>query len=427
MFLNKLADLRLRRNILVRWQEADSFTLIELLIVIAIIGILAAAVVLVLNPQQMIAQGRDSTRLQDIKTLNSAIGEYLANGNTALGTANVVYVSVPDPTLASGATSTCASLGLPALPSGWIYNCVSTTTLQETNGSGWMPVNFHSISTGTPLPTLPIDPTNTTSSGEFYTYATNGTSYELTAHFESNNYQTYAASDGGPDPSAYEAGTSLTLTPFIHGMVAYWPLAEGTGLTAYDHSGWGNNGTLSATTDTPVWTANCFNAKTCLTFDGLDDYVNFGTPANFDNLNATFIAWINTTYTFSDMRIIVNQATSTHNFLMIMNSGNIVAATVQGSTTQWEQTQNTYNDGKWHMVAAVRNGDNAGNLQIYVDGQAVALTTNTGNSWSMSDTAKMGAKSSSQFFYGGEISKSYVFNTALTAAQIQAIYNAEKP
>jgi len=155
MFLNKLADLRLRRNILVRWQEADSFTLIELLIVIAIIGILAAAVVLVLNPQQMIAQGRDSTRLQDIKTLNSAIGEYLANGNTALGTANVVYVSVPDPTLASGATSTCASLGLPALPSGWIYNCVSTTTLQETNGSGWMPVNFHSISTGTPLPTLP--------------------------------------------------------------------------------------------------------------------------------------------------------------------------------------------------------------------------------------------------------------------------------
>ncbi|MDE2145036.1 MAG: type II secretion system protein, partial [Patescibacteria group bacterium] len=46
--------------------ERSSFTLIELLIVIAIIGILASALVLVLNPAQLLSQSRDSRRTQDL-------------------------------------------------------------------------------------------------------------------------------------------------------------------------------------------------------------------------------------------------------------------------------------------------------------------------------------------------------------------------
>ncbi|HMB17541.1 MAG TPA: prepilin-type N-terminal cleavage/methylation domain-containing protein, partial [Candidatus Paceibacterota bacterium] len=41
----------------------QAFTLIELLVVIAILSILAVAVTLILNPAQLIRQGRDSTRL----------------------------------------------------------------------------------------------------------------------------------------------------------------------------------------------------------------------------------------------------------------------------------------------------------------------------------------------------------------------------
>ncbi|MFA7201381.1 MAG: type II secretion system protein, partial [Candidatus Paceibacterota bacterium] len=42
-----------------------SFTLIELLIVIGILAILTAAVVIVLNPTELLKQGRDSTRMTD--------------------------------------------------------------------------------------------------------------------------------------------------------------------------------------------------------------------------------------------------------------------------------------------------------------------------------------------------------------------------
>ncbi|MCL5006914.1 MAG: prepilin-type N-terminal cleavage/methylation domain-containing protein, partial [Patescibacteria group bacterium] len=70
------------------------FTLIELLISIAVIGILAAVVVVVLNPAQLLAESRDSRRIQDLGNLNNAIGMYLTEGNTSLGQSNVVYVSL---------------------------------------------------------------------------------------------------------------------------------------------------------------------------------------------------------------------------------------------------------------------------------------------------------------------------------------------
>ena len=55
------------------------FTLIELLVVIAILAVLAVAVTLILNPAELVRQGRDSTRLSDIGTVHRAIGLYFAD------------------------------------------------------------------------------------------------------------------------------------------------------------------------------------------------------------------------------------------------------------------------------------------------------------------------------------------------------------
>ncbi|MFA6495346.1 MAG: type II secretion system protein, partial [Candidatus Paceibacterota bacterium] len=50
-----------------------SFTLIELLIVIGILAVLVAAIVITLNPAQLLAQARDSKRQQDLSALNQAL------------------------------------------------------------------------------------------------------------------------------------------------------------------------------------------------------------------------------------------------------------------------------------------------------------------------------------------------------------------
>ena len=58
-------------------KHEKGFTLVEIVIVIAIIGILAAVTVVALKPQEIFANGRNSRRTNDVAALNSAIGQWL--------------------------------------------------------------------------------------------------------------------------------------------------------------------------------------------------------------------------------------------------------------------------------------------------------------------------------------------------------------
>lgn len=191
------------------FSNQQSFTLIELLIVIGILAILAVVVVLFINPVEYLKQTRDSKRITELQELNKAILYYQADGKTSFGSSSVVYVSIPD------ATSTCASLGLPALPSGWSYVCASTSTYRKVDSTGWIPINFTLVSWTTPLSILPIDPVNATSTGNYYIYVTGG-SWELNTRLESNKYgyggnASKTNSDGGNNDYLYEIGTNLAL------------------------------------------------------------------------------------------------------------------------------------------------------------------------------------------------------------------------
>ncbi len=191
-----------------RHQRIASFTLIELLIVIGILAILTAAVVLILNPGELLKESRDSKRMTDVASISHAIQLLLSQAPSVnLGAASTVYISLPDTSV------TCANLGLPALPSGYSYHCVTAANETLANGNGWIPIDF----TQSPIQNiaaLPVDGTNASSSYLYYTYMTDGTSmWKISATAESAKYLTRSNNDGGDENGVFEAGNNMSLLP----------------------------------------------------------------------------------------------------------------------------------------------------------------------------------------------------------------------
>lgn len=165
--------------------DVKGFTLIELLIVIGILGVLAAAVVVVLNPAELLAQARDSQRLQDLAGVNSAVSLYSA--------------SVASPSFTAGPFSTAST------------SCPDVTTctvraVYTTAGSGWVAVNLDGITGGSPLSALPRDPTNDSTYQYVFGASTTAKTWELVANLESTKF----ANGGGSDKESVDGGDSST-------------------------------------------------------------------------------------------------------------------------------------------------------------------------------------------------------------------------
>lgn len=193
--------------------KLKGFTLIELLITVAIISILAATVVLVVNPVELLKQSRDAQRISELGSIDRALGiyQYESEDGAGFGAAKTVYVSLPGP-------SDCSGLGLPNLPSDWSYGCADASHYRNTDGSGWLPINFASAGGGL-LGVLPVDPANTSTDGLYYTYVAG--SWSLSATMESAKYAIQAANDNGYSSTRYEVGSDLNLDSSWIGYAYY--------------------------------------------------------------------------------------------------------------------------------------------------------------------------------------------------------------
>lgn len=157
------------------------FTLIELLIVIAIMGILSGALLLVINPKAMIQKGRDAKRMEQIESLAKAINLALAEDEITL------------------------------IVTGECSECSSAVGDRELDGNGWVKYTVPEGKQGLSkyIPTLPIDPVNV--SPTFFIFGSTLTDFELNAYFEHPDNLTRMSTDGGDNASMYEMGSNLTV------------------------------------------------------------------------------------------------------------------------------------------------------------------------------------------------------------------------
>lgn len=169
------------------------FTLIELLIVIAIIAILGSATVLVLNPVELMRQGRDGTRINDMDTLRNAVNNYLVNATApSLGSCTAGGRCTANPGTGPFVNTTCA------------YTAGATNV----TGTGWVDINF---GTASPIAALPVDPVNSGTNIYAYMCETTNRTFEFDTKLESTKYATEMTTDGGNQAAWYEIGTAAGL------------------------------------------------------------------------------------------------------------------------------------------------------------------------------------------------------------------------
>lgn len=203
-------------------KKMKGFTLLELLIVIAILAVLSAVLILILNPAETMKKSRDSQRMSDLATMKSAIGMYLTTvtpvnltsdtpaNDRCVGNTNSVFYSlgtITDTTVAASGISAAVVSGSDA----------------SVDGTGWLPIDFTGISGGSPISNLPVDPLNTVdtltdvANTDFvyrYVCDKDDSTFEINATLESTAFTSdddKRASDGGDHATMYEVGTKLTI------------------------------------------------------------------------------------------------------------------------------------------------------------------------------------------------------------------------
>lgn len=137
--------------------KQQGFTLLEVLLVVAIIAILAGIVIIAINPSKQLADSRDTQRAADATTILNATWQYMVdnNGNApAIGSrTGAVALSATPTEICSSATGVTTCTGLvdlailystgkylvgmpkdPKCPTGCNANGVGYTIAKDVNG-----------------------------------------------------------------------------------------------------------------------------------------------------------------------------------------------------------------------------------------------------------------------------------------------------
>ncbi len=93
--------------------KIKGFTLIEILVVIGIIAVLAAIVIIAINPARQFAQARNSQRVSNLNTLLNGLGQNLADNK---GVTTCTGIGVATTSIGTPASATVTDLSACLVP-----------------------------------------------------------------------------------------------------------------------------------------------------------------------------------------------------------------------------------------------------------------------------------------------------------------------
>jgi len=222
-------------------------------------------------------------------------------------------------------------------------------------------------------------------------------------------------------PNSVHAG-GLLLPPNNLGLVAYWPLNEGSGTVAADASGKGNTGTL---TNGPTWGRG--KAGKGVVFDGGNDVITIPTQDTLftENGAITISAWIYArSYGGSSLGRIIDRSNTSDGPCFQFVLGKLYFQ-VDGATDLIRSGGTTIPLNQWVHVSATWDGSTtASNVKLYVNGREDSYV-DTISAVSLNDNStapfRIGNRTGSSGF-DGTMDEVRIYNRVLTSAEILSLY-----
>ncbi len=356
--------------------KKKAFTLIELLIVIAIIGILSGAVIVAMSGTQESAI--DSRIKASMAQLRSSIEIYgLVNGAnyTGLESDSEISLLIDD-----------------------IESQVGTPTV-NISGSG----DRYCLST------------NLKSSNELWCIDSAG----------------FAGLGGCIN---YSCDTSLGYSsggiPISTGLVGYWTMDEDSLLssnTIRDYSPYGNTGTIYGAT---FATDRMGQANKAMSFDGTSDYINIGGDSSLKLENSgTIIAWIYPKAHSNYAAVIIKGTGITGKCNYLIGQYNISGKyrfRIDIKGTQYTIVVDGVKFNEWTHLAGVYDGTN---MKFYVNGESKGTIACSGSAYTDNSALVLGRDPYAQTdrFFKGSIDDVRIYNRALSEPEIKTLYNSYNP
>jgi hypothetical protein len=246
---------------------------------------------------------------------------------------------------------------------------------------------------------------------------TDCSSYCVDTTTDTNNCGGCAIACGAPTPTGVDSG-----------LLAHWPLSEGSGSTTADTSGNSRTATL---TGSPTWTTAGYVGD-ALTFNGTSNYAEGPLGTWFGSNNTLSVsAWVYATATTNGPIFGVTQSSPPANW-------NMPFLSINGATAWaglWDGGNGVYVSATvslnaWHHLAMTYDPSGSGTRKFYVDGALSATTTVTYSPSGVADywsTYNPGdTPTGVNKYLKGTIDELRAYNRVLSAAEIQLIYYARQ-
>jgi len=231
-----------------------------------------------------------------------------------------------------------------------------------------------------------------------------------------------------------DAGTLQMGYPYDFSLVTptplgAWPQHEDSGTTAHDLSD-GYDGTVTGDTGqgkTGILGAASYQYKPA---GGSDADIEIARSGDLDPSN------MGDTFTLTQWVYTNNYTSSWENVLTIGGGGNDVIGLKSGrSSGNWElyldtsnldighvESNTTPTTGAWEFIVLTYDGS-AGEAKLYVDGSDVYTWSASGDLDSTSEDWRIGNRGEKNEAWDGKIAETRIYNEALTASQVQTLYD----